>query len=62
MSDERIHADLPRIEAAARELLAGPLDYDTALREYFPGLAGAVGDPGSIFTFDRVHERYLRAQ
>jgi hypothetical protein len=62
MSDERIREDLPRIEAGARELLAGALDYETALREYFPALAAAVRDPGAIFTFDRVHERYLGAQ
>lgn len=62
MSDARIREDLPRIEAAARELLAGDLDYETALREYFPALEAAVPDPGAIFTFDRVHERYLRAQ
>jgi hypothetical protein len=62
MGDERIREDLPRIEAAARELLAGALDYETALREYFSALAAAVREPSAIFTSDRVHERYLGAQ
>ena len=60
MTDARIHQDLSRIAAAASELLAGTLEYETALRDYFPALAAAVGDPRDIFSFDRLHERYLR--
>jgi hypothetical protein len=58
MSGERIREDLPRIAAAAAELLAGEVDYETALRDYFPALAAAVGDPRGDLLLRR-HPRAL---
>jgi hypothetical protein len=60
MSRERIERDLPRIVAAAGELLAGSLSYEQALRDYFPALLTAhQGDPSRIWSIDGIHLRYL---
>jgi hypothetical protein len=60
MSRERIERDLPRIVAAAGELLAGSLSYEQALRDYFPALLAAHhGDPSQIWSIDGTHVRYL---
>ncbi len=60
MSRERIARDLPRIVAAAGELLAGSLTYEQALRDYFPALLAAHhGDPSQIWSIDGIHLRYL---
>jgi hypothetical protein len=60
MSRERIERDLPRIVAAAGELLAGSLSYEQVLRDYFPALLAAHhGDPSQIWSIDGTHVRYL---
>jgi hypothetical protein len=60
MTRARIAGDLPRIVAAARELLGGELDYERALREYFADLAAAFGgDTSAIWSLDAVHADYL---
>jgi hypothetical protein len=60
MSRERIERDLPRIVAAAGELLAGSLSYEQALRDYFPALLAAHhGDPSQLWSIDGIHVRYL---
>lgn len=52
--------DLPRIVAAAGDLLAGSLSYEQALRDYFPALLTAhQGDPSRIWSIDGIHLRYL---
>jgi hypothetical protein len=58
MSERRIREDLPRIVAAAQELVAGTLDYERALREYFAELA-TVCDPAAIWSLDGVHAGYV---
>jgi hypothetical protein len=60
MSEERISEDLQRIVEAARELLAGELGYETALREYFAGLLDVHrGDASAIWSLDGVHLAYV---
>ncbi len=60
MSRERIDRDLPRIVAAAGELLAGSLSYEQALRDYFPALLAAhQGDLSQIWSIDGIHFRFL---
>jgi hypothetical protein len=60
MTRERIERDLPRIVAAAGELLAKSLSYEQALRDYFPALLAAHhGDPTPIWSIDGIHLRYL---
>jgi hypothetical protein len=60
MSRERIDRDLPRIVAAAAELLAGSLSYEQALRDYFPALLAAhQGDLSQIWSIDGIHVSVL---
>ena len=56
MTRERIAADLPRIVAAAGELLGGELSYERALDEYFAALAAEIGAE-AIWSLDSVHLR-----
>lgn len=60
MSDERFERDLPEIVDAALRLVAGEVDYEAALADYFPRLLDAYdGDRSRVFSFDALHERYL---
>jgi hypothetical protein len=60
MSEARIRADLPRIVAAAHELLTGTLGYEPALRDYFSDLLRAHGgDPSRIWSIDGIHFSYV---
>jgi hypothetical protein len=59
MTTARIADDLPRIVAAARELVDGTLTYEQALADYFPGLVAAHGgDASAIWSIDGVHAGY----
>ncbi|MET0133823.1 MAG: hypothetical protein ABW215_09540 [Kibdelosporangium sp.] len=61
MSDARIRADLPRIVAAAGELMSGSVSYPQALRDYFTDLVAAHhGDASGIWSIDGVHADYVR--
>lgn len=56
----RVREDLDRLVAGARELLAGELPYERALREYFRDLRAArAGDTSVIWSIDNVHAGYL---
>jgi hypothetical protein len=59
MSRARIEEDLPELLDAARLLVKRRLPYEDALARYFPRLLGAYGDRSRIFSFDRIHERYI---
>jgi hypothetical protein len=60
MSDERIREDLDRIVAAAVELIAGTLEYERALREFYRDLVAARGgDASGIWSIDDVHLDYV---
>ena len=60
MTRARIREDLDRVVIAARELLTGSLDYEQALREYFPALRAVHhGDVTPIWSIDSVHLAYL---
>lgn len=60
MSRARVRDDRDRIVAAAGELLRGELDYERALRDYFPALLDAHGgDATAIWSIDGVHNRHL---
>lgn len=60
MTRDRIERDLPRIVAAAAELLTGTLSYEQSLRDYFPALVAAHrGDASQIWSIDGIHFRYL---
>jgi hypothetical protein len=49
--------------AGAELLLEGRLGYEEPLAEYFPRLLRAYGgDRSRVFSFDRIHERYLPRQ
>jgi hypothetical protein len=62
LSAARLRADLPELLRAARQLLAGELDYEQLLADYFPRLLAAYGgDRSRLFSFDGVHEPYLPA-
>ncbi len=62
MSRARIAEDLPRIIAAAEELIDGSLGYEDALRVYFADLLDAhLGDASAIWSIDGVHLDYLPA-
>lgn len=60
MTRSRIEQDLPRILAAAGELMDGSLTYEQALRDYFPALLAAHGGEWSrIWSIDGIHVPYL---
>jgi hypothetical protein len=60
MTRARIREDLDRIVTAAGELIAGTVDYEQCLRDYFPALAAAHhGDTSAIWSIDGVHAAYL---
>lgn len=60
MTRARVREDLDRLVAGARELLAGELTYERALREYFRDLhAARAGDTSVIWSIDNVHAGYL---
>jgi hypothetical protein len=59
MTRARIADDLPRIVAAARELVEGTLTYEQALADYVPALVAAHGgDASAIWSIDGVHAAY----
>ena len=61
MSAARIREDLPELLHAARMLMEGRLPYEQALADYFPRLLAAYrGDRSRIFSFDDIHDEYLR--
>jgi hypothetical protein len=60
MSQARIRTDLDRIVGAAGALLAGTVDYEEALRDYFADLLAAHGgNPAAIWSIDGVHLGHL---
>ena len=60
MSHARVVEDLDRIVGGAGELIAGTLDYESALREYFDELVAAHGgDASAIWSLDGVHLAYV---
>jgi hypothetical protein len=60
MTRARIADDLPRIVAAAKELIAGSVTYEQALSTYFADLLDAHhGDAAAIWSIDGVHFGYL---
>jgi hypothetical protein len=60
MTSARVRDDLDRLVAAARELLAGELSYERALREYFGDLRAAHGgDASALWSIDGVHAAYV---
>jgi hypothetical protein len=60
MSRARIEQDLPELLDAARLLVERRQPYEDALARYFPRLLGAYGgDRSRVFSFDRIHERYI---
>lgn len=60
MCRARIVEDLPRLIAAAEELVDGSIAYEQALRTYFADLLDAHhGDPSAIWSIDGVHLDYL---
>ena len=60
MSAARVHDDLDRIVAAARELLDGSLTYERSLCDYFTALLAAHGgDASAIWSIDGVHLGYI---
>jgi hypothetical protein len=62
MTVARVREDLPELLHAANLLIEERLPYEDALAGYFPRLLDAYGGDGSrIFTFDNIHERYLRS-
>ena len=61
MSAGRIREDLDELLDASEQLIEGTLTYDQTLRAYFPRLLAAYhGDHTRIFTFDDLHQEYLR--
>jgi hypothetical protein len=61
MTRARIREDLDAIVAAAAELIAGTLDYEQALQDYFRDLLAAHrGDASPIWSIDGVHLANLR--
>ncbi|MPQ99556.1 hypothetical protein GB931_16860 [Modestobacter sp. I12A-02628] len=60
MTRARIRADLDRLVAAARELVAGSLPYERALAEYFSDLRDVHGgDTSALWSIDLVHLDHL---
>ncbi len=60
MSYQRIREDLDRICLAAKELLAGEVSYEQAMRDYVPALVDALdGDRSRVFSNDGLHVPYL---
>ena len=60
MTAARIHDDLDRILAAARELLDRSLTYERSLCDYFTALLAAHGgDASAIWSIDGVHLGYI---
>jgi hypothetical protein len=60
MTRARIERDLPGLLDGARALVAGQLDYEEALRRYFPRLLEAYrGDRSRVFSFDGIHSAYI---
>lgn len=61
MSAARIREDLPELLDAAERLIDGKVSYEQALEAYFPRLLAAYGgDRSRVFSFDQIHEAYLR--
>jgi hypothetical protein len=60
MSAARIREDLPALVEGAGALIAGTLDYETALRDYFAALLAAHGgDASRIWSIDGVHLAHM---
>jgi hypothetical protein len=60
MSAARIRNDLPELLEAADLLIEKRLSYEQALTDYFPRLLATYhGERSRVFSFDRIHERYL---
>lgn len=60
MTRARIEEDLPELVEAARDLVAGRLGYEEALRRHFPRLLEAYGgDRSRIFAFDGIDWAYI---
>ena len=60
MTARRIREDLPRIVAAAEELVARRVPYERCLADYFRDLVAAHGgDPSAIWSIDGVHRGYV---
>ncbi|SDN79974.1 hypothetical protein [Geodermatophilus sp. DSM 45219] len=57
MTRARVREDLDRLVAAARELLAGDLTHEQALRDYHRDLRAAVGGD-AVWSIDGVHAAY----
>jgi hypothetical protein len=63
MSRARIADDLPRIVAAARELLDTTVSYERCLDEYVADLVAAHGgDVSALWSFDDIHRDHLPAR
>ena len=62
MTRARIEADIPRIIAAAQELLDGRLTYEQAMADYVRDLVAAHdGDPSGLWSFENAHYAWLPA-
>jgi hypothetical protein len=60
MTRSRVEEALPELLEAARLLACGRLEYEAALRQYFPRLLKAYGgDRSQIFSFDGIHWAYV---
>jgi hypothetical protein len=60
MTHTRLENDLPEILEYAGRLIEGTIGYEEALADYFPRLLRAYhGDRSKVFSFDRLHEKYL---
>ncbi|TMM23816.1 MAG: glycosyltransferase family 9 protein [Actinobacteria bacterium] len=60
MTRARIERDLPELLEGARVLVEGRLEYEDALRRYFPRLLEAYGgDRSRVFSFDGIHRAYI---
>ncbi len=57
MTRARVRADLDRLVAGARELLAGELTHERALTQYYRDLRATVG-ADAIWSIDGVHTAY----
>ena len=57
MTRARVREDLDRLVAAARELIAGHLTHEQALRDYHRDLRAAVGED-AVWSIDGVHAAY----
>ena len=60
MTRARVQEDLPRLVAAAHELVTGSLSYERALSEYFAELKDVHGgDTSAIWSIDSVHLEHI---